>query len=600
MNIKVGAWPSSDTTTFRVWAPKAQIVEVVGMNPGVKKVFPLVAGECGYFEASLNGFKDGDLYKFRIDGKTDLPDPASRYQPEGPHGPSQIVAEEFPWTDQSWKGIPLEDLIVYELHVGTFSPEGTFSGIQKRIPHFKKLGINTIEIMPIGQFAGKRNWGYDGVAIFATHSSYGTVKDLKELINECHKDGIAVLLDVVYNHMGPEGNYLSQWGTYFQDKYKTPWGEALNYDGLGGDEVRNYFLQNARQWLEEFHFDGLRLDATHAIFDTSAVPFLEQLSDLAKDLERKLHRTIYLIAENENNDPRILQDSQHGGWGLTGQWADDLHHVIHTTLTKETQGYYEDFGTIQQFADCFRKGILYENLYSLFRQRHHGRSYENIDRRRLVVCSQNHDQIGNRKLGDRLISLTDDRRQRLAAATVFLSGCMPLIFMGEEWGAKTPFQYFVDHTDKNILKATQEGRKNEFAAFGWNEDVPDPGSEKTFLNSKLDWEEEASSTGQSFEVYYRRLIDLSKKLRRHQLMNRRDIQTRVNLQMQTIEVLVNHNSSKFELFFNLSEVPVTYDFQDSSLEGLLDSSNPEGHINMMPSLVAHPYSVLVAGHFARG
>ena len=217
-----------------------------------------------------------------------------------------------------------------------------------------------------------------------------------------------------------------------------------------------------------------------------------------------------------------------------------------------------------------------------------------------MVCSQNHDQIGNRKLGDRLISLTDDRRQRLAAATVFLSGCMPLIFMGEEWGAKTPFQYFVDHTDKNILKATQEGRKNEFAAFGWNEDVPDPGSEKTFLNSKLDWEEEVSSTGQSFEVYYRRLIDLSKKLRRHQLMDRRHIQTRVNLQMQTIEVLVNHNSSKFELFFNLSEVPVTYDFQDSSLEGLLDSSNPEGHINMMPSLVAHPYSVLVAGHFARG
>jgi maltooligosyltrehalose trehalohydrolase len=512
MKLKsLGATLTETGVDFTVWAPNAVQVEVL-----LPAVFNMEKTDQGYFKASVPGVKEGALYKFRVDSHVELPDPASRSQPDGPLGPSQVVSRDFTWTDQKWAGVNLEEMVIYELHVGTFTREGTFAGIESHLPRLKELGINAIELMPIAQFSGARNWGYDGVGFFATQNSYGhknPVLELKKLINACHGQGIAVILDVVYNHAGPEGNYLPLWGPYFQDKYKTPWGEALSYDGPKSDEVRNYFLENARQWIEEFHFDGLRLDATHAIFDTSARPFLGQLSDLVRELGRNSNRVTFVIAENDNNDSRILKSTQSGGAGMDGQWLDDFHHCVHAFLTGEKQGYYADYGDRHQLVEVFKRGLCYEGQYSPYRERSHGNDYSEISRGRLVMCTHNHDQIGNRARGERLASLLPPHKMKAATSWLFLLGGLPLIFMGEEIGETAPFYYFVDHTDKKLLQAVQEGRAKEFQSFSWQGEVPDPGAETTFMASRPDWSKIDSPQGQETFEFYKRLIKFSKRLR---------------------------------------------------------------------------------------
>ncbi|KYG63801.1 hypothetical protein AZI86_13335 [Bdellovibrio bacteriovorus] len=522
---RIGAHVSGNNVEFRVWAPQAEKVEVL-----LPEAHLLSPEEKGYFSARIPGIKAGQLYKFRLNGKEELPDPASRFQPEGVHGPSQVVDEPFSWSDQSWKGVPLEELVIYELHVGTFTAEGTFLAVKNHLARLKDLGITAIEIMPVSQFPGKRNWGYDGVSPFAPQNSYGqknAPEELKSLVNECHKHGIAVILDVVYNHMGPEGNYLPKWGPYFQDKYKTPWGEALNFDGEHSDEVRHYFLQNVRQWIEEYHFDGLRLDAIHAILDTSARPFLAEATDLAHDLAEKLDRHVWMIAESDGNDPRVLQSTREGGLGFDAQWADDLHHCIHSNLTKENEGYYSDYVGEEKILDVFKHGTYFRGQYSDFRKRRHGRPYSLKDRHRLVVCAQNHDQIGNRARGERLGSLVDEEKLKAAAALNLLSGGMPLIFMGEEIGESNPFAYFVDHTDKELRTAVREGRKKEFAAFTWKGEIPDPGAEETFNKSKPQWSELNSERGKKFTALYKSLINTSKELRRRKVWNHPDLEVKI-------------------------------------------------------------------------
>ncbi|RYZ67410.1 MAG: malto-oligosyltrehalose trehalohydrolase, partial [Proteobacteria bacterium] len=442
-----------------LWSPESKSVELQLKKSGASKSEPAFISmdrdELGYFKVLVPDAAAGDRYKFRLNKKESYPDPASRFQPNGPHEDSEVVDSKFEWTDQAWRGQDLKEIVIYELHVGTFSEAGTFKGIAEKIPHLKEMGLNAIEIMPIAQFAGKRNWGYDGVGLFAAHNTYGGTENpvtaLKSLINECHANGISVFLDVVYNHIGPEGNYLPKFGPYFQSKYKTPWGDALNFDGDWSDEVRHFFLQNARQWLEEFHFDGLRLDAVHAIFDTSARPFLEDLTRLKKEIEAQRKIPLHLIAESEANDSRILMPYEEGGLALDGQWADDLHHVVHTLTTGEHDGYYSDYGKLEQLATVFQDGVVFHGEFSEARHRSHGRRYDKIERTRLVVCSQNHDQIGNRMKGERLLTLTNFEKQKLAAACALLSPGLPLLFMGEEFAETAPFLYFIDHTDKDLL-----------------------------------------------------------------------------------------------------------------------------------------------------
>lgn len=580
---KLGAWPaSSGGVQFRVWAPKADQVDVLWYGEHSSSngaIYAMQKADRGYFEAFLSEAYVGGNYKFRLNQEREFPDPASAYQPLGPHGPSQVVRKNFEWEDEDWRGLGLEEVVIYELHVGTFTPQGSFAAIEGKLEHFKRLGINAIEIMPVAQFPGKRNWGYDGVGLFAVQNSYGekngAVEEFKSLVNQCHKNGIAVILDVVYNHLGPEGNYLSQYGPYFQNKYRTPWGEALNFDDEGSDEVRNFFLENARQWFEDFHIDGLRLDAVHAIFDTSAYPFLEHLGDFKRTLESKLGRRLWLIAESDANDSRLLRETECGGMGLDAQWADDLHHTIHTLLTGESQSYYEDFGDLNQFAKIYQQGVYFQGEYSLARRRSHGRSYAGIARSRLVVCSQNHDQVGNRKTGDRLIALVGAEKMKLAAACALLSPGLPLIFMGEEVGAKTPFLYFVDHTDAELLKAVSRGRKAEFAAFSWEGDVPDPALRETFTRSILNWKElEENSQARKFFEYYRRLIQVSKWIRKEAWLEEGNVKTEI-LSNRIAHISGYRETQSLHLYFSFSEKAHTLPLRElgKSFETVISSSD---------------------------
>lgn len=545
---RTGAWLENGRAHFRIWAPKAERAEILAGD----RSFPLEKLDRGYFETSTPDLKEGDRYFVQIDGKTKVPDPASRYQPEGPHGPSEIVGRDYKWSDSNWKGVPFREWVIYELHVGTFTPEGTFDAVAKKLEYLKSTGVNVIEIMPVAQFAGRRNWGYDGVGLFATQNSYGGPVALKRLVDECHRHGLAVILDVVYNHMGPEGNYLSLFGPYFQNKYKTPWGEALNYDGEWSDEVRRYFLENARQWLEEFHFDGLRLDAVHAIFDTSARPFLEDLSRMKTELEAKTGRPLRLIAESDANDSRILRAPSEGGLGMDGQWADDLHHNVHALITGEKHGYYSDYGSVEQLAKIYQNGVIFRGEYSEFRHRSYGRPYSEIERSRLVVCSQNHDQIGNRGFGERLITLTDANKARLAAACVLLSPGLPLLYMGEEYGEMNPFLYFIDHTDKDLVEAVRKGRREEFSFFHGDTEVPDPASEDTFNQSKLNWALAESANGKAMRDYYRRLIELSKWIRREGLFEKGHVETQVLANGRVLTVRGKNASHEIQAFFSFS------------------------------------------------
>lgn len=491
--------------TFEVWAPKAETiaVEIEGRR------FEMERCEHGWWRADLDEAGPGTRYCFRIgESEIALPDPRSHFQPEGVHGASEIVDHDaFQWTDTNWQPSPLASALIYELHIGTFTPAGTFLAAVERLDYLAQLGVTHVEVMPVNEFSGPWGWGYDGVDIYAPHHRYGTPDDFKKFIDGCHARGLAVLLDVVYNHFGPAGNYLGQFGNYLTDRHKTPWGDAVNLDGRGSHEVRKFFYENAKMWLRDYHIDGLRLDAVHAFVDSSAFHFLENLSAEVKTLSARIGKYKVLIAESELNDPRLIMAREAHGYGLDAQWADDLHHTIHTVLTGELNGYYEDYGSLDALAKSLRTPYVYDGTYSPHRERHHGRPPIGLNGHHFVVCIQNHDQIGNRAQGDRLSRLVSKGRVKIAAALLLTSPYVPMLFQGEEFAASTPFQYFSQHEDPQLGRAVSEGRKGEFKAFGWSPDeVPDPQAAETFERSKLKWEELDRSEHQDILNWYRQLI----------------------------------------------------------------------------------------------
>jgi maltooligosyltrehalose trehalohydrolase len=492
---------------IRVWAPVAQQVDLVTTAERVPLKGP---DERGWWSGNTDA---DEVYAFSLDGGPALPDPRSPWQPSGVHGPSRLVDHRaFPWTDGGWRGRDLQGALIYALPVGTFSPAGTVAGVASRLDHLVDLGVTHVELMPVNQFPGRRGWGYDGVDLYAPHTAYGGPDGLKALVDACHARGLAVLLDVVYNHLGPAGNYLGHYGPYFTDRYATPWGSAVNLDDAYSDEVREFFVENALHWLRHYHFDGLRLDAVHAILDTSATHLLEELAVRVDELETELDRTLVLIAESDLNDPRVVRDREAGGYGIDAQWSDDLHHAIHALLTGERTGYYADFGTVGHLAKALRHAFVYDGGYSTFRRRRHGRPPTGLPPERFLGYSQTHDQVGNRARGERLSMLVGPAGQRMAAALVLCSPFVPMLFQGEEWAAGSPFLYFTDHEDPELGLAVSEGRRREFAAFGWKpEDVPDPQDPETFRRSVLDWSEVDREPHAGVLGWYRELVALRRE-----------------------------------------------------------------------------------------
>jgi len=478
-----GATLATDGTAhFAVWAPHAR--EVVLRLPG-RNVW-LEARDGGLFEARVPDVGAGTDYVYRLDGR-DRPDPVSRHQPRGVHGPSRVVDPgAFGWTDAAWRGLAMADLVLYELHVGTFTDAGSFDAVIPHLGGLRDLGITALELMPVAEFPGARNWGYDGVHLYAPQSTYGGPEGLRRLVDAAHAHGLGVILDVVYNHHGPEGNYLAEFGPYFTDRHHTPWGPAFNFDDADSDEVRRYVVDNARYWIGEFHFDGLRLDAVHAICDLGATHILEEIGAAAHADALQLGRQVVVIAESDRNDPRPVRPVERGGYGLDGQWSDDFHRAVHAALTGERSGYYVDFGGVEPIAQAWRHRFVHAGRYSAYRRRRHGAPADDVPCDRFVVFVQNHDQVGNRARGDRLSTLVSHDAQKVAAALLCLSPYVPLLFMGEEYGEVNPFQYFVSHGDPALAVRVREGRRREFAAFGWQGDVPDPQDEATFLRSRLD------------------------------------------------------------------------------------------------------------------
>ncbi len=493
-------------TSFTVWSPECKTMEV---EVGAKRV-PLEKDERGYWRASVGSAGPATNYRYRINGRQPRPDPASRSQPHGVHGPSAVLETNFEWSDDNWRGMALADMVIYELHVGTFTSEGTFEGVASRLDHFSDMGINAMELMPVAQFPGDRNWGYDGVFPFAVQNSYGGAAGLKRLVNLAHQSGIAVILDVVYNHLGPEGNYLEEFGPYFTGRYSTFWGRAINFDDAYCDAVRHFYWQNAQMWLEEFHVDGLRLDAVHAIWDSSARHFIEGLAERVKEIQARTGKHKVLIAEFDLNNPRYISSFERGGYGLDGQWTDEFHHALHGLVTGERQGYYEDFGGVRHLRKSLRDSYVYTGEYSRHRKRSFGASPSENPYSQFVVFSQNHDQVGNRPFGDRLAASLSFEALKLVAATCVLSPHIPMLFMGEEYGELNPFQYFTSHSDPELVKNIREGRRSEFSYFDWTEDVPDPQASTTFEQSRLSWSAAQDPRAATLLSYYKSLINLRK------------------------------------------------------------------------------------------
>ncbi|MGN6637275.1 MAG: malto-oligosyltrehalose trehalohydrolase, partial [Mucilaginibacter sp.] len=469
-----------------LWAPMANSVALEIENG---KTIALQPAQYGYWHTSTDVILPGDRYWFVLNKDKKLPDPASLSQPEGVHGPSQYIdLANFKWSDQAWKNPPINDYIFYELHTGTFSPQSNFEGITQRLDHLLELGITAIEIMPVAQFPGERNWGYDGVFPFAVHNSYGGARGLQQLVNTCHQKGLAVVLDVVYNHLGPEGNYLPEFGPYFTEKYKTPWGNAVNFDDAWCDGVRKYFIENSLMWFRDFHLDALRLDAVHAIKDFSPKHILKEIKENVNALIAETGKQYHLIVECDLNDPRYIDPLEKDGYGMDAQWIDEFHHALRVTAGQQRNGYYSDFTGIADLAKAYHDAYVYTGQFSEQRHKSFGIKPNNPGEQ-FVAFSQNHDQVGNRMLGERTSTLVSFEMQKLMAGAVMVSPFLPLLFMGEEWSAQSPFQYFVSHSDKELIKAVQKGRREEFKEFHAEGETPDPQSEDTFNRSKLNWSE---------------------------------------------------------------------------------------------------------------
>jgi maltooligosyltrehalose trehalohydrolase len=535
---------------FRVWAPKHDRVELHLLAPRDERV-AMTKDVTGYHSVIVDDCAEGTRYLYVVNGQ-ERPDPASRYQPEGVHGPSEVVGSDFEWHDEGWTGVALEDYVVYELHVGTFTEEGTFDAIIPKLDELKALGITAVELLPIAQFPGARNWGYDGTYANAAQSSYGGPRALKRLVDACHARGLAILLDVVYNHLGPEGNYLSEFAPYFTDRYKTPWGLALNFDGPRSDDVRWYFIQSALQWLDEFHFDGLRVDAVHAIVDHSAEPFLQDLCEAVHQRAEKLGRKIYAIAESDLNDPRVITPESEFGLGFDAQWADDFHHSMHTLLTGEQDGYYEGFPPkATNLARVFSTGYLYTGQHSTYRGRKYGLEPKTKNGAQFVISMQNHDQVGNRAMGDRLSTIVSPEKVRLAAAAMILAPFVPMLFMGEEYGETAPFQYFTSHSDEALIEAVRKGRREEFDDFVWQGDPPDPHDEDTFRRSRLNWSLREREKHSELLELYRTLLAL-----------RRDTPALRKLDLSAVET--HADDERRLLFMRRENVLLAFNFSDDA------------------------------------
>jgi maltooligosyltrehalose trehalohydrolase len=599
----VGAFLKNGSCSFTVWSPFKKNVEVVIEDGRI--THELAKDERGYWSSSLPDVRAGAMYFFRLDKDKKFPDPASRAQLKGVHGPSSVVDTDYAWTDTEWKGIALADMVIYELHVGTFTGSHDFEGVIMKLPYLQRLGINAIEVMPVAQFPGSRNWGYDGVFPFAVQDSYGGVQGLKKLVDEAHRRGIAVILDVVYNHQGPEGNYLSEYGPYFTDKYKTGWGKAINFDDAWCDGVRQYYCQNALMWLDEFHIDALRMDAVHAIWDFSARHFIEELTARVRALEKQCGRKKLLIAEFDLNNPRYISPPAKGGYGMDGQWLDEFHHALHALVTEETDGYYEDFGKADHLAKSLRDSYVYTGDYSIHRKKTFGRMPHDATFDQFVTFAQNHDQIGNRMLGDRLTQHLSLEGLKLAAATFLLSPHVPMLFMGEEYGEKNPFQYFISHTDKKLIDLVRKGRKNEFSYFNWQGEVPDPQSEETFEQCVLTWDIDGRKEGPVLFRYYQHLIDFRKK--RPAIKDKRRHTLKILSCGDGLVCFEKEAADDYLLIilnFNKLSVPFTLP-KEENLHKVFDSSSDRWcgpgetiplHTQANQSIVLNPLSVLIFEH----
>ena len=567
-----------------VWSPEARSVDVVFNS----RPLAMTRQNSGWWTAPVPETGISSEYAFLVDGQGPFPDPRSPCQPRGVNGPSRLVDHSaFPWTDHSWQQGPFGSAVVYELHVGTFTPEGTFDAVISRLDHLVDLGITHVEIMPVAEFSGTRGWGYDGVNLYAPHHAYGGPTGLKRLVNACHAKGLGVLLDVVYNHLGPCGNHLGRFGPYFTDRYTTPWGDAVNLDGPDSNEVRRFFIDNALMWLRDFHMDGLRLDAVHAIMDCSAVHFLEQLAREVQDLESHLGRHLVLIAESDLNDPRLIRPPEIGGYGLTAQWNEDFHHAAHAALTGERSGYYRDFGSLQDLADVLARGFTYDGRYSAYRRRSHGRPATGISGHRLVGCIQNHDQVGNRATGERIGHLVSLDRLKLAAALLLTSPFTPMLFQGEEWSASSPFLYFCDHEDPELNEAVRRGRQKEFASFDWDpETIPDPRTEETFRRSGLNWEERLHTPHSDMLTWYRTLLTIRSRtpaLRDGRL-------DRISVHLHTESDILTLSRGPLWVILNFSSSPQTVSVPHASQKSIMACSKK--------CIISEEHTLLLSAHCA--
>ncbi len=506
-NLTYGATLDGEKASFRVWAPLPLAVTLRLTRAGCPTAdIPMTRDGEDFIATELA--EPGDRYAYILDGKTAVPDPVSRLLPEGVHGPTQIVdPSAFRWSDQSWRGLPLSQYLIYELHVGTFTPEGTFDAVIGKLEYLKRLGITVVEIMPVATCPGERNWGYDGVSPYAVQTNYGGPDGLKRLVDAAHRLGLGVMLDVVYNHLGPEGNYLPRFGPFFTSRHSTPWGDAINYDGAGAEHVRRYVVENALYWIREYHLDGLRLDAVQTIHDDSPKHILAEIQERVQVLAGQLGRTVCVIAETDENSPRYIKPQAEGGYGVNGFWSDDFHHAVHAFFTGDRSGYYMDFGDPAQIARALREGYVFQGQLFRFWNAPRGSSAQDVPLPANIICIQNHDQVGNRALGERLTALVPRGARKVAAALLLLAPHTPLLFMGQEYDETAPFQFFADFQDPGLKKAVSEGRRSEFKDFDFSE-VPDPEDVATFERSKLTWCDDPPN--REMLEWYQRLLQLRK------------------------------------------------------------------------------------------
>lgn len=551
-----------------VWSPFAQRVQLITDDQEI----PMALGDHGYWYSPV-AIDGGTDYAFMVDGEGPFPDPRSAWQPQGISKPSRIYDhQDYVWRHPAWQAPDLKNGIVYELHIGTFTSDGSYKAAQEKLSYLVELGITHVELMPVAEFSGAWGWGYDGVQLFAPHHAYGDPDELKEFVDSCHGRGLAVILDVVYNHLGPAGNYLHKFGPYFTHRYNTPWGDAVNFDDRYSDEVRRFFIDNALMWLRDYRFDGLRLDAVHAIFDQSATPFLKELAIEVRQLEQELGRGLLLIAESDLNDPRVVLDHDHGGFGLRHQWSDDFHHAIHALLTGERNGYYADFGEMRHLAKALLNGYVYDGCYSRFRKRRHGAKSHFLSGENLVGYCQTHDQVGNRATGERLSHLLNPGQLKIASALVLTSPFVPMLFQGEEWAASTPFLYFTQHEDAELAKAVTEGRQSEFVDFGWDErEVPDPQAAETFARSRLNWNEVDDGLHAEILSWYRELIDFRKK---HPQMTAGTLEN-VFVQYDDTAGWLLLKREGFAAVYNFSSTPQEISLTQYGFQYILLNSDPE-------------------------